>query len=95
MSDTNQKQMKEAYERLDQAIRDVTRLDGWEGLVTDWVVIAANQYFADNGRSMTGVGQILPDGGDTVPDYRIIGLLDVALTARRAGYGPEDTEEGA
>lgn len=85
--------LREAYERLEQAIRDVTRLEEWEGLVTDWVVIAANQYFADNGRSMTGIGQILPDGGDSVPDYRVVGLLDVALTARRAGYAPEGSEE--
>ncbi len=85
--------LKEAYERLDQAIRDVTRLNDWEGLVTDWVVIAANQYYADDGRSMTGVGQLLPDGGDSVPDYRVIGLLDVALTARRAGYASEGSED--
>ncbi|MEU8101750.1 hypothetical protein [Streptomyces rubiginosohelvolus] len=90
---TLEPELKEAYERLDQAIRDVTRLNEWEGLVTDWVVIAANQYYADSGRSMTGVGQILPDGGDSVPDYRVIGLLDVALTARRAGYAPEGSED--
>lgn len=87
--------LKEARERLDEAIRDVTRLEDWEGLVTDWVVIVANQYFADDGRSMTGVGQLLPDGGDSVPDYRVIGLLDVALTARRAGYAPEESEDDA
>jgi hypothetical protein len=87
--------LKEAYERLDQAIRDVTRLEEWQGLVTDWVVIAANQYFADNGQGMTSVGQLLPDGGDSVPDYRVIGLLDVALTARRAGYAPEESEDDA
>ena len=85
--------LKEAYERLEQAIRDVARLEEWEGLITDWVVIAANQYFADNGRSMTAVGQLLPDGGDSIPDYRVIGLLDVALAARRAGYAPEGYED--
>ncbi|MEV4975518.1 hypothetical protein [Streptomyces scopuliridis] len=84
--------LKEAYEYLDQAIRSVIRLEEWEGLVTDWVVIAANQYFTDDGRSMTGVGQILPDGGNSVPDYRVIGLLDVALAARRSGYTSEDAE---
>lgn len=86
-------ELKEAYERLDQAIREVTRLNDWEGLVTDWVVIAAHQFYADSGSSMTGVGQLLPEGGDTVPDYRVIGLLDVALTARRAGYGPEESKD--
>lgn len=88
-------ELKEARGRLDQAIRDVIRLEEWEGLVTDWVVIAANQYFDDDGRSMTAVGQLLPDGGDSVPDYRVIGLLDVALTARRAGYAPEEDEDDA
>lgn len=88
-------ELKEARGRLDQAIRDVIRLEEWEGLVTDWVVIAANQYFDDDGRSMTAVGQLLPDGGDSVPDYRVIGLLDVALTARRAEYAPEEDEDDA
>jgi hypothetical protein len=86
-------ELKQAYERLDEAIRDVTRLEEWDGLVTDWVVITATQYFADTGRSMTSVGQLLPNGGDSIADYRVIGLLDVALTARRSGYAPEESED--
>ncbi|MFJ1827352.1 hypothetical protein [Streptomyces sp. NPDC088178] len=86
--------LKEAYERLEQAIRDVTHLEGWKGLVTDWVVVAADQYFADNGRTMTAVGWLLPEGGDRVPHYRLVGLLDVALTACRAGHAPEECEGG-
>lgn len=87
-------ELKAAYEALDTAIRDVTRLEEWEGLVTDWVVVAANQYFGDDGRGMTDVGHLLPDGGDTIPHYRVLGLLDFAATATRSviGYIPDDED---
>lgn len=88
-------ELKEAYATLDAAVREVIRLEGWEGLVTDWVVVAANQYFDDDGRSMTDVGHILPDGGNSIPHYRILGLLDYAATASRSaiGYVPDDDDE--
>lgn len=87
--------LKEAYERLDRTIRDVCRLEEWDGLVTDWVVVAANQYFDDNGRSMTAVGQLLPDGGDTVPTYRVMGLLDFAHSAYQTSVTtPDDGDDG-
>jgi hypothetical protein len=88
-------ELKEAYTALDETIREVIRLEGWEGLVTDWVVVAANQYFDDDGRSMTDVGHVLPDGGNSIPHYRILGLLDYAATGYRSGIGfvADDDEE--
>ncbi|MGW5689789.1 hypothetical protein ACWEWX_02160 [Streptomyces asiaticus] len=74
-------QLKAAYERLDECVREITRLEEWDGLVTDWVVLAASQYYSSDGRLMSDVGQILPDGGTTVPVYRIVGLLQYALMA--------------
>lgn len=83
-------ELKDAYERLDQAIREVTRLEEWDGLVTDWVVVAANQYFGDDGHGMTSVGQLLPNGGDTVPVYRVMGLLDFAHSAYKNSVATPD-----
>jgi len=89
--------LEQAYTTLDTAIRDVIRLEGWEGLVTDWVVVAANQYVDDAGRNMTDVGNVLPDGGDFIPAYRVLGLLDYAATAYRSAVGyasdPDDEDE--
>lgn len=88
-------EVKAAYEALDAAIRDVVRLEEWEGLVTDRVVVAANQFFDNDGRGMTDVGQLLPDGGNTIPHYRVLGLLDYAATAFRSeiGYVPDKDED--
>lgn len=88
-------ELEKAYTALDAAIRDVIRLSAWEGLVTDWVVVAANQYIDDDGRNMTDVGHLLPDGGNTIPHYRVLGLLDYAATAARSviGYVPDNDDE--
>jgi hypothetical protein len=92
---TVDEQKADAYKRLDEALREVCRLDGWEGLLTDWVVVAACQSFDANGHSITDVGQVLPGGGGDIPNYRIQGLLDYALTGYRAqvGYLPVPGED--
>jgi hypothetical protein len=89
-------ELKAAYASLDEAIRTVVRLEEWtEGLVTDWVVMVANQYIDNDGRNVTQVGNLLPDGGNTIPHYRILGLLDYGATAARSAiaYATEDDEE--
>lgn len=73
--------LKAAYERLDECIREITRLEEWDGLVTDWVVLVANQYYSSDGRLMSDAGQLLPGGGNAIPVYRIVGLLQYALMA--------------
>lgn len=72
-----------AYEELEQAIRKVAALEGWQGLITDWAVIAAEQQLDDEGGDVTAVSRILPEGGKRVPYYRVMGLLDYALTGMR------------
>lgn len=85
-----------AYEDLDQAIRRVAALEGWEGLITDWCVLAAIQRLDDDGGDVTAISRILPEGGNRVPYYRVMGLLDYALTGMRneiadeASFGGDD-----
>lgn len=67
---------EEAYERLERAIREVAALNEFEGLVTDWIVVAAVQQFGENGEDLTTVARLMPDG--RIPWYRVMGLIDVA-----------------
>lgn len=82
-----------AYNDLDTNIRRVATLEGWEGMVTDWVIVAAAQNLDDNGGDLTYVGRLLPEGGRRVPYYRVMGLLDVALSGMRndVSEGDEDS----
>jgi hypothetical protein len=77
---------KAAYDRLAEAIRDVSNLEGAEGVITEWVVVSAHQHYDDDGQQQTQIGQWMP-GGDPVPYHRVMGLLDYALTLRRAEIG--------
>lgn len=76
--------LKAAYERLTQSIEEVARLEGAEGVLTEWVIIFASQHFDSDGDGITQVGITLPDGGGQVPYHRVMGLLDYALTRYRA-----------
>lgn len=76
-------ELKAAYQRLAEAIRDVSQLEGAEGIITEWVVVTAHQSFDDDGDPTVQIGQWMPDGGE-VPYHRVMGLLDYALTMRRA-----------
>jgi len=76
------KELKAAYEQLEQSIQDVARLEQAEGVLTDWVVVGAWQRFDEAGDGITNVEALLPAG--RIPHYRLIGLLDFALTMYRA-----------
>lgn len=76
--------LKDAYERLEAAIQEVCRLQDYQGIPIEWVIVASFQRFTDDGASITQVGTLLPDEGANVPRHRTIGLLDYALTAYRA-----------
>ena len=82
MSDSSE--LKAAYQRLEAAIDEVTRLEGFEGVLVEWVMVAASQRYDGDGDGITQVGVLLPDGGGQVPYHRIMGLLDYALTRQRA-----------
>lgn len=42
-------------------------------MLTDWLVIAAQQNFDDDGTPTTSVAVLLPD--EAFPHYRVLGLL--------------------
>jgi len=76
--------LKTAYQRLEEAITEVGRLEGYEGVITEWVIVTAVTRFDDNGNGITQVGTLLPEGGGQVPYHRVMGLLDYSLTLCRA-----------
>lgn len=78
-----------AYHNLENAIHKVASLEGWPGLITDWAVIAAVQQYDDQGGDLTAVSRIRPEGGKRIPYYRVMGLLDYALTGMRNDIADE------
>ena len=83
---------KAAYRKLEDAIREVTTLEGGQGVLTEWVVVFSTQRYDDDGDGVTQVGTLLPDGGGDVPYHRLMGLLDYALTRCRKVVA-DDAEE--
>lgn len=73
---------KAATEQLDQAIKTALEAHGLAvGVLTDYVVVCAQQRFEDDGSASTGVYHIT--SGDGVPYYRLLGLLDYTRVALR------------
>ncbi|MEU6376801.1 hypothetical protein [Streptomyces sp. NPDC046909] len=89
MTDDSRK-LKAAYQRLEEAIDNVARLEGFEGVRTEWILVCASQRYDDEGDGITQVGTLLPDGGGQVPYHRTMGLLDYALTRMRAEVARDD-----
>jgi hypothetical protein len=85
-------ELKAAYQRLAEAIDETARLEGAEGVLTEWTVIFATQRYDEDGDGITQVGTILPDGGN-VPYHRLMGLLDYALTRCRAAVASDDEDD--
>ncbi|MER5715698.1 hypothetical protein [Streptomyces sp. NPDC002132] len=85
--------LKAAYERLTKSIDEVARLEGAEGVITEWVIVFAVQRFDSDGDGITQVGITLPDGGGQVPYHRVMGLLDYALTRCRADVAEAEAGE--
>lgn len=68
---------------LEDAIRGrLAAFDTGHGVLTDWLVIAAQQNFEDDGTPTTAVAVLLPS--QSFPHYRILGLLDHATVRYRA-----------
>lgn len=74
--------LADAYRRLAEAVREVSSLEGAQGVLTEWVVVTAHQSYDDAGQPSVQIGQWMPDGGE-IPFHRVMGLLDYALTLRR------------
>ena len=81
-------ELKAAYQRLEAAIEDVLRLEGSDGVLTEWVLVASRQRYDHEGAS-TQVATVVPIGGG-VPYHRLMGLLDYALTRARADVASDD-----
>jgi hypothetical protein len=77
-------ELKPAYERLADAVEEVVRLEGAQGVLTEWVLVTSTQRYDQDGDGLTQVGITLPNGGGQVPFHRVMGLLDYALTRYRA-----------
>ena len=88
-----QPELKAAYQRLADSIDEVVRLEGAEGVLTEWVLVTATQRFDEDGDGLTQVGITLPDGGGQVPYHRVMGLLDYALTRYRAEIADAERDE--
>lgn len=82
-------ELKAAYQRLDEAIEEVCRLEEFTGIPIEWIVIAASQRF-DGDESFTQVGTLIPDGGGRVPFHRLLGLVDFTHTRLRAEVMSDD-----
>lgn len=74
---------KAAYRKLEEAIHTVAEVEGFQGVLIEWVVVAASQRYDEDGDGITQVGTLVPDGGGAVPWHRMMGLLDYALTRCR------------
>lgn len=81
--------MSEALEAAIQA--KLAEFDTGHGVLTDWLVIAAQQNFDDDGTPNTSVAVLLPT--EAFPHYRILGLLrhaTVRYEADLANWSLED-----
>ncbi|MFJ9657603.1 hypothetical protein ACIRPR_06495 [Streptomyces griseoflavus] len=81
---------KAAYQRLRDAIEEVARLEGTEGVLTEWVVVTAHQRYDEDGDGITQIATLVPEGGGQTPYHRLMGLLDYALTRCRAEVARDD-----
>lgn len=81
---------KAAYARLGEALDEVARLEGAEGVLTEWIVVYSAQRYDEDGGAVTQVGTVVPGGGGETPYHRLMGLLDYALTRCRAEVSRDD-----
>lgn len=82
---TDQELEQIAFENLHRAIEDVVSFMGADqtSLLTDWVVVAIDQRYDDEGRLETSPAIIIPRHAAEHPPYRIKGLLVDALDGLR------------
>jgi hypothetical protein len=83
-------ELKVAYGNLRAAVEEVGRLEGFKGVLTEWVVITSLQRYDAEGGGLTQIGTLVADGGGDVPYHRLMGLLDYALTRMRADIAQDD-----
>ena len=79
---------KAAYQQLEDAILAVAEEEGFEGVITEWVVPTSHRRFDDDGTAICQNGKLLPSG--QIPHHHIMGLLDFELTRLRAEAARDD-----
>lgn len=80
-------EQKAASEKLGQAIVDLVSLlgDGLQaGVVTDWIVVAAQDKFDNDGDRVTSYNVLYRDG--SLPDHIARGLMHSALDLVSGGW---------
>lgn len=76
------------YEKIEESLRAISKVQGREGLLTDYIILTAVQSIDDDGIVLTNTGwHTNPKNG--VPYHRMIGLVEYA----RAMLIKEATEE--
>ena len=82
-------------QQLEDAIRNrLAVLGADDGLLTDWIVIAAVQNLDEDGDCITQVSTVFPDG--TMPYHRIVGLIEYArirYQAKIARHDPDSEDD--
>ena len=74
-----------ADDALTEAVKAAMVAHGMDaGLLTDYVVCVAAQHFDDDGDIRTLYGSLYQD--DSMPHYRIIGLLRMATMQAERGF---------
>ena len=74
---------KAADDTLAAAIEDALVVHGLKtGVTTEFVVLVAQQHVDDDGDTATNIARLISD--NSIPYYRILGLLDFAATCYRA-----------
>lgn len=64
-----------AYQALDLAIQNVLGIEGWEGVLGDWIVCFVAQRLDGDGNSLTTHGHMVSPA-NSVAHYRLLGLVD-------------------
>lgn len=81
-----------ADDALTEAIRNAMAAHNMEfGVLTDYVVCVAAQRFDDDGDIRTLYGSLYQD--DSMPHYRILGLLRMATMQAERGFEQADRDD--
>jgi hypothetical protein len=87
-------EQKAANEAIGEAIKSAQRAYGYDErfMVTDWVVLTAETRFDDDGEQISAYARIYQNG--SMPDYRVLGLLEVHASYVRDHLREEQQDEG-
>lgn len=84
---------KKAYTELERAVKEVLRLRGATGVLTEYCTFASVQSIDDDGDTPAEVMLLLPMGGG-LPYHRVLGLVDYVQTVLRAEVARNELGSG-